>query len=348
MAQVQQAICASDEDLARLLDGFQPDNVLLISDHGSRRVKGDFLLHVWLRDHGYCVQADRTPAEQAATMNWLLKRWFQNRNGWSGIAEKALRGASRNLALRFPDSLARPVWSQLEQIAPFARQQVLLSPEIDLSKSPLLLGSSYSGLLHLNIQGRDPSGVIGNRERSAFVAELVSKLAGISDPFSGEPLFSAVHTADQLYDGPASQYAPELILDSYDSPWNTLATFRRGFFGEQIRHRFFADNHKDFGHHSREGIFVFSGVDLASNGRSPRKGSVMDVPATLLYLCGVPIPEDYDGQALLELIDPRFVERNPLQRQPGDDPGQAAFDKTYSTEEADLLIQHLQALGYLE
>lgn len=50
MELVQEAYLQSDADLAALLSSFQPDNVLLISDHGSSRLKGDFLLNVWLRE----------------------------------------------------------------------------------------------------------------------------------------------------------------------------------------------------------------------------------------------------------------------------------------------------------
>ena len=53
MSTVEEAIIESDKDLGYLLDEFQPDNVMVISDHGSRRVHGVFLLSGWLADQDY-------------------------------------------------------------------------------------------------------------------------------------------------------------------------------------------------------------------------------------------------------------------------------------------------------
>ena len=74
----------------------------------------------------------------------------------------------------------------------------------------------------------------------------------------------------------------------------------------------------------------------------------MDIAATLLHLYGVPIPEDYDGQILLDLLTSELSAK-PVQYQPGDvETIDSNADPAYSEAEAEELMSHLRALGYLD
>ena len=73
----------------------------------------------------------------------------------------------------------------------------------------------------------------------------------------------------------------------------------------------------------------------------------MDIAAMLLYLHGVPIPEDYDGRVLTEVVEPAFVEQHPIRSQPGDVETSGSFEEQYSEDEAEELIARLRALGYV-
>ena len=42
----------------------------------------------------------------------------------------------------------------------------------------------------------------------------------------------------------------------------------------------------------------------------------MDLTPTVLYLLGEPVPEGLDGQPMTPVIDPAFLEANPLQHGP--------------------------------
>jgi hypothetical protein len=73
----------------------------------------------------------------------------------------------------------------------------------------------------------------------------------------------------------------------------------------------------------------------------------MDVPATLLHLYDVPLPEDWDGRVLLDLLTPE-LSRRPIRTQAGDMETTATGENIFSAEEADSMISHLRALGYLD
>jgi hypothetical protein len=73
----------------------------------------------------------------------------------------------------------------------------------------------------------------------------------------------------------------------------------------------------------------------------------MDLPATLLYLYGIPIPEDYDGRLLQEAFNNSVLNRRPIAHQPGDGMTAAAAVSLYSKSEQAELNERLRLLGYL-
>jgi len=48
----------------------------------------------------------------------------------------------------------------------------------------------------------------------------------------------------------------------------------------------------------------------------PNDISIMDVMPTILYLLGLPIPEDVDGKPLFSAIREEFIKRNPVKYTP--------------------------------
>ncbi len=347
MSMVEQAIRDTDADIGQLMAAFQPDNVMLISDHGSRRVKGDFLLHVWLRDHGYTTQFTRSAEDRRAVLNWIIRQWLHHK-GLDGLPEKVIRGVLRRIVPYLPIAPSKKFWQAVEQAIPFAREQLALSSNLDFSRSKAYLGGAYSAVIYLNVAGRQPTGVIPPEDKTAVINNLVAHLKTIQDPDTGQPLFNHVYPASKVFAGGATANAPDIVIDAYNADWNTLGVYRRDIVAERVRNRYFAENYKDFGHHRRDGLFVFSGDDFDHSAETVA-GHVMDVPATLLHLYGVPIPEDFDGRVLAEAITPDYMRRHPVQFQPGDEaePESLGAD-LYSDDETENLMAHLRALGYVD
>lgn len=347
MGQVQEAIRQTDKDLDTLLQTFQPDNVLLISDHGARRVKGDFLLHVWLRDHGFCVQAPRKHAERPAALNWILVQWLRESVGLRGLPEVLARRALVQIVPVLPSRAAKWFWQKVEQDIPFAQEHYEKDGELDYARTPVFVGSARSGLIYLNQVDREPLGIVPSGEVHELMSGLADKLSKIADPKTNKPIFSSVHTGEGLYPVRTVDNVPDLILDFYDADWNIAAAFRRGADLEQIEDRYFAQNLAEFGHHGRDGLFVFAGEHF-NTGPASFDGSVMDVPATLLHLYGVPIPEDFDGQVLTEAFTSDFMAQHPIRFQEGDPPLTPLAESEYTAEQAAEVANHLKMLGYIE
>ncbi len=344
MAAIERTLIATDAELRRLLDAFAPDNVMLFSDHGSRRVKGDFLLHEWFVERGYIARSPRPRAEQPGVLNSILISYLKGRRK---LPKRWRRVARRFLALLFyllPGPFKERFWARIGRVMPFARRNYEYALGMDAARSQCFFGSSRSGLIYVNEVGRYPQGMVSAAGKPALLAKLARELAEITDPETGQPLISAVHLAPEIYTGPAVRYAPDLTLDFYDTPWNTLHTLYRGAYSEKLQHRYFVNNKSDFGHHSRDGLFVFAGADFV-----PGDGGLLrmaDLPATLLHLYHVPLPEDWDGAALTGVLTPEIGQR-PILRQPGDPSETDSAQSNYSATENDELIERLADLGYL-
>lgn len=343
--QIEQAIRDTDSDLSHLLASFGPDNVVLFSDHGSRRVQGDYLLHQWMLDSGYMVSKKRPSAEERKALHTVLVRrsTLSGKNG--GWPDKVRRRFLQGALEALPESLTGSLWQNIEGSQAFARQFVHYTTALDYTLSRIYHGSTYSGNLYLNIAGREPAGFVSPDSRAGLQAELAEKLERIVDP-EGRPLFTGVYASQSLYHGAAAAFAPDIVLDGYLSPWNAKIT-NPGLVNGSIRNHYFLAGHGDAGWHSRDGIFVFSGPAFR-RGKADWKGGVMDLPATLLYLNDVPIPEDYDGSLLAEAFAEDFRNRHSIQFQPGDPETVLPFETGYDDEEAAEVMEHLRALGYVD
>jgi len=124
-----------------------------------------------------------------------------------------------------------------------------------------------------------------------------------------------------------------------------MHTFRRGAYFETVNHDYFVKNQGEFGHHSRDGLYVFAGQDFLA-GAAEKVVSMMDLPTTLLDLYGVPIPEDWDGATQRELMVPEWADR-PHTVQPGDPVEAPDWNKDFASQDSQDFISRLEALGYM-
>jgi predicted AlkP superfamily phosphohydrolase/phosphomutase len=347
LEQVQGAYQKSDSDLSKLIEGFKPDHILLISDHGSSRLKGDFLLNAWLQDAGYYNQLENESQERKVALNWIIMQWLRKSQGWNGVSEKVARTLIREISLKSPSSIQERIYGRFNEVIPFAREHVLMSNQPDFSRSTVFPGSVYSGLLYLNVSGREPDGIVPHSKIGDVLAGLSGKLMEIEEPETGEPLFPQIYLSEDVYWGSAMEGAPDLILDSYSSSWN-IRMRKHIPVPEKARGRYFVDvaNRRDFGWHSRDGIFIFVGEGFQP-GPVKTHVQLMDISATLFQLYGVPIPEDYDGRVLSDLFT-TGMPPGEIKTQVGDEGDNGRVSEDLTAQEAAELASHLRALGYLD
>jgi predicted AlkP superfamily phosphohydrolase/phosphomutase len=203
----------------------------------------------------------------------------------------------------------------------------------------------------INRKGSKPSGIVEDGEHEELIAFIVEKLKALKDPRTGESVIPRIYRRDEVFQGPYSMEAPDLILDW----WSKNAFSSSPSFPEDsdkppliVRERQPMKESEWAGTHRLEGILIAKGGPI-KKGTQISGARLMDMAPTLLYLAGQKIPSDMDGKVLLDFLEPEFVVKNPVeydQPQAGDQSG--GTGSTYSAEDAALVEERLKALGYIE
>ncbi len=325
-----------DAQIGRFVERYPEANFILMSDHGSRRIKSAFLLGKWLAQQGYAVYGEKSLDIPTYEINFALARYFQAM-GLNGTGERVLRNLLKGVLSVTPAVLRRPVWQAMYRAAPQALDY-RFTERLDWVRTKVF-ATSNSGPLLVNRKGVGPGSAVSEQEYEALRETLIRDLLAVKDPVTGTPVFSRVYRREEIYHGPALPQAPDVIADHYDSVCDLIVDDDLGQFC-------FVNRLNRFGDHVRNGLFVLSGPDFVGDARPDYRASIIDLPATVLHLHGVPIPEDFDGRVLSEFLTAEFMAQHSICTQTVRvEASSTAVD--YSEVEQEQMIERLRGLGYL-
>jgi predicted AlkP superfamily phosphohydrolase/phosphomutase len=321
-----------DRQLGQLLEDCDENTIVIVmSDHGFGPMSNVRLrLNQVLRDSGLLK------FEESAAPG----RFAQSLAGW---ADRILRStlssdAKRMVAGMFPK--LRVWFENLDEA------------KIDWSATNAYVNEAYrsSPAVWLNgVDGRQNGELDGLRKRVEGI------LKSLIDPATGAPVISRCYRPHDLYHGPHTLKAPDLLPSWWEDGFlleqsvtgkDAPANVERSTAPIQGGVEFAAS-------HRLDGVLMMSGgpvlKDYAFEG-----ARIIDVAPTVLYLMGLPIPSDMDGQVLSDAISDDFLAANPAKTEDVD--GSDADDSTeytdsrhaFSEEESDLIAKRLQALGYIK
>lgn len=221
-----------DARMAALLRHADEDTaVLVVSDHGAKRMDGGICVNEWLRREGYLV------------------------------LKQEPSGPTR------------------------------LTPDlIDWERTVAWGEGGYYCRLFLNVQGREPQGVVPAADYERVRDELKAKLEALGDE-NGRPIGTIAHRAEDLYPE-ARNIAPDLLVYFGDLYWRSV-----GQVGTGTVHVFENDTGPDDANHAHEGMYVLAGPGVPAGPGGQR--DLRDVAPTILDLLGEAIPQDMEGRSLL-------------------------------------------------
>lgn len=150
--------------------------------------------------------------------------------------------------------------------------------------------------LYVNLKGREKHGIVSpGPERDRLVDELAQKLNATLDPANGKSIIKRAHRRDDVYTGPYSDQAPDLLI-GYD--WGYRAAWESAL-GNVTEDLVTINKEKWSGDHCGATEIV-PGV-LFSNKKIYMTGPhLYDVSPSILAEFGLPIPEDMVGQNVFE------------------------------------------------
>jgi predicted AlkP superfamily phosphohydrolase/phosphomutase len=154
-------------------------------------------------------------------------------------------------------------------------------------------GQGLNGIF-LNIKGRERHGVVKNgKEAEALKNEIKEKLLKVIDPQTNIPVAKAAWKREELYKGPYTQNAPDILV-GYSVGCRVSWESSVNYVGEEL----FSDNERFWsGDHAFTRDEV-PGIFFCNHKVDVKDPSLMDISPTVLSVFGIKPPAFIDGRDL--------------------------------------------------
>jgi predicted AlkP superfamily phosphohydrolase/phosphomutase len=162
--------------------------------------------------------------------------------------------------------------------------------KIDWSKTKAWSSGGYYARIFMNVQGREPNGVIAPADYERERDELARRLIAIPGP-NGQDIGTRVFKPEEIYHQ-VNNVAPDLIVYFGDLAWRSV-----GSLGLDSIYTFENDTGPDDANHAQQGLFILSDPARDLGGRR-LQAQIMDVAPTVLHYLGEPIPADMQGKVI--------------------------------------------------
>jgi predicted AlkP superfamily phosphohydrolase/phosphomutase len=220
-----------DGKIGRLISLAGDDTVVLVvSDHGAKRMKGAFCVNEWLIEQGDLV-----------------------------VKEKPTKPTS------------------LEDL------------EIDWARTKAWAWGGYYARVFLNVQGREPQGLIAPEDYEKERDDLAARIRAIRGP-QGESWETKIIKPQEYYEVLEGEY-PDLMVYFDDLYWRSAGTLGYGT-------KYLAENDTgpDDAVHAQQGIYILRDPRRAA----PKKldANILDIAPTVLDVMDIPVPADMKGHII--------------------------------------------------
>jgi len=161
---------------------------------------------------------------------------------------------------------------------------------VDWNRTRAWSTGGYYGRIFLNVQGREPQGIIPADAYEATRDELADAIRRIPD-MHGQSLDTRVFKPQEVYQQ-VHNIAPDLMVYFGDLHWRAV-----GSVGYGQHYTLENDTGPDDANHAEEGMFIL--YDPRSKGRgNVSERQLMDIAPTVLSLLRLPIPPEMQGRII--------------------------------------------------
>jgi len=322
-----------DEALGPWLDSLDADTtVLVMSDHGAGPLHKFLHINNWLVREGF-LKFRRTAVTRLKRAAFDL-----------GLTPSLAFDLAQKLHLGLADLTTRTIKRRMTRAAgSTALQRAFLAwPDVDWSQTRAYsLGGNMTGI-YVNLRGREPLGEVSpGAEYEAVREELESRLLEWEDPATGDKIVRQVFRREQIYDGPMTVRAPDVIFE-------TLEDGYVGFGGHEFAdNRLMADSPLFNGHHRMDGMILLAGPGVRPGRMDTRQ--IVDLAPTVLHLLGYPVPGGMDGSMMAQAFTPEFLIAHPPRAEKRESLASGDLDRAsgYTQAEKAEVLSRLKDLGYV-
>ncbi len=312
-----------DDIIGEIVNAAGDAHIFVMSDHGFGPLKKNFFVNRWLVKEGFMKLKPfislrrRTVYKRSLTIGALMERFvLQNEHIPRRLA---------NWKIMIPMVRSRPYHDL-----------------VDWSKT--LAYATWRGgdeIIKVNLKGREPLGCVETGKEYEEVRDrIIERLYALRDQDTGQQVIQKVYKKEEIYSGPFVKDAPDLLYETGDWSYHPLADL----MGEEI----VMTSEKAFpALHHPEGILIMNGKHI-KKGNKIQVACILDIAPTMFYLMGLPIPDDFDGNVLLNGITQDYLLSNPIIGQKDEVLTLDEKKESFTQEEQKRIEEHLKSLGYMD
>jgi predicted AlkP superfamily phosphohydrolase/phosphomutase len=288
----------------------------------------------WLRSKGFL----RFTKEQQAK---ILSRFSGQE-----MVSRSVDGLKKILPRKFKDLLLNRFPGLRDRV-----ETMMSFSDIDF-KHTVAYSEDVRGNVWINLKGRQPEGRVSPEEYESIRGELISLLENLRDPQTGGRITDKVFRREDLYHGSELRKAPDIVFTQSSDTYMYMQ--RRSRTDRDLNAYVETLQAKDVqvwptASHTLDGIFLLKGTDIQP-GKSINGVNIVDLAPTILYLMGIPLPDNLDGSVIREAIDPAVLhERLPERAAPArEEDWRGREGPSYTRDEEASIRERLRDLGYIE
>lgn len=255
--------------------------IIIMSDHGFGPLIKSVYINSWLEKNGLI--------KYKRNLKYLLFRL--------GLTPVSAYNLLRKLKLtKIYKMMSRETKNELIQA-------FFSFSDIDWAKTKAY-SVGFIGQIFINLEGREPLGIVKpGDEYKETTKFIVTKLRELKDPDSGARVVDEVYLKEEIYSGKHLDGAPDIIFLTTKYMQSEIEFGSKSLVGPSP---------KSFsGHHRINGIVIINGPQIKKRAEI-LNSRIVDLVPTILYLMGIPIPNDIDGKILTDAITSEFLTENPI------------------------------------
>lgn len=302
---------------ALLAEAGDDTDVLILSDHGAGPLRGGLNLR------GVLARAGLLTESRPSVLGRIGKR------------------AIESFARIAPTSLKSRLKARFAGLAQKGASMVAFSG-IDFSRTKAYPTGDSAGVF-VNLKGRQPGGIVeGGDEYEAVRDQIIAALGELADPQTSEKIAEGVYRREEIWSGPCLDRLPDVIMVQAEQLYAT--TLLAEAAGDEVFYdlpdpgRGGLQRHGD---HRKDGTFLAIGPHIRAC--ETQDAHIADVPATVLAILGCPIPSQFDGRVLTEILTDDV---DIPQRTAGPD-ARVAGKEVLTEEDQAEVERRLRGLGYI-
>ncbi|MBI4228821.1 MAG: alkaline phosphatase family protein [Deltaproteobacteria bacterium] len=281
-----------DIAIDRLMKAAGPETIIfIISECGAGLLQSGVQINTWLEKEGFLTRKTKTSnTSSRETPVSLIKSELR----------KVVANTRKNVQRRLPQSVYFWANRNMKGVKAWI-QSYLTGSDIDWSRTRAF-SRGKEGDIFINLKGRDPHSIVNpGAEYESVRDSIIERLSKLIDPATGKDAVDRVYRAEQLYEGPMLEWAPDLIIEWHDTAYMPTES-------DRDRESIFVPRWREYmnwpttGSHRIDGILFGKGPGICK-GKNIEGARIIDMMPTWLYSLNQRIPDDLEGRIILGLFE---------------------------------------------